>query len=450
MINNSNNNTLKKTIQINPELFHLSGSSNHNKTSKKERKAIIPSIIKPNSLKKELINRIKEHKGKENNKQQKPLPLNQSIQSIQSQYTKEDVDFTDEFNDSVNYLSSLSRKYKEDTERKTYEKKQQKNRELLARKTLKANPNPSPLSFDSHMYPDVQLELPEELIPQKPTSMFSMPRENMVPSAGLSMNLKYNIDNNVPYGCLKNGIKPTYKSWQKTKKNYFPEPESSPIPSQNTFQHSSLHLNKSPSLANEREQKLQMLKQKLKQHEENREKERAEYQHSVFSLPLPPMSATDPEPTISSISSPSVSISSISTPIKQHVTLQMEEPKTTGNQSSESNHTDILNTPPRKKIIKKTIKRKYTLGKSKIQRKVSVLIKNNETRKKIIHAHKELKKKPINEVKKYLKEHGLIKTGTSAPSDVLRKIYESAYLAGDVVNYNKDVIIHNFLNDSTF
>jgi hypothetical protein len=111
---------------------------------------------------------------------------------------------------------------------------------------------------------------------------------------------------------------------------------------------------------------------------------------------------------------------------------------------SNTKNTDICT----KQTIKRTTKRKYVLGKSKNKRTVGVLLKDKNTRKQIIQAQKDLKGEPINDVKKYLRNHNLIKIGTYAPHDVVRKMYESAMFAGDITNNNEETMLHNFVKDN--
>lgn len=93
----------------------------------------------------------------------------------------------------------------------------------------------------------------------------------------------------------------------------------------------------------------------------------------------------------------------------------------------------------------KTIK--YRLGKLSDNR-VAVLIKNRATRKKVQCEHGALKTQSILEVKNYLRRKNLLKAGSSAPTDILRQMYEQSILAGDVENTSQEALIHNFFNET--
>jgi len=114
-----------------------------------------------------------------------------------------------------------------------------------------------------------------------------------------------------------------------------------------------------------------------------------------------------------------------------------------------SSENDNIVQQSKTRTIKKTIKTKYTLGKSKLNKAVGVLLKNRDTRKKIISAQKELKQVSVNEMKNHLRSHNLIKIGSNAPNDVIRKLYEASILAGDINNSNTDTLLHNLIKDNS-
>ena len=93
-------------------------------------------------------------------------------------------------------------------------------------------------------------------------------------------------------------------------------------------------------------------------------------------------------------------------------------------------------------LEEKEVKKTFKLGKS--GNKISILIKNNKTRKRVEDKKTEHKKTTISTIKNYLKEKNLIKFGTTAPSKLLREMYETSELSGGILNQNKDVLIHNF------
>jgi len=96
---------------------------------------------------------------------------------------------------------------------------------------------------------------------------------------------------------------------------------------------------------------------------------------------------------------------------------------------------------------KKTIKRTYRVGKSKYSPKVSVLVSNKTIRNTISEKTHAIQQIPIEDIRRSLLKQGFIRVGTTAPNDVLRKMYESVSLiCGEVQNHNPDNLLYNFLN----
>jgi hypothetical protein len=94
--------------------------------------------------------------------------------------------------------------------------------------------------------------------------------------------------------------------------------------------------------------------------------------------------------------------------------------------------------------IRRTQKKKYRIGKH--DNVVGVLLKNKEAQRHIQKQHLALKQKTIGEIRKHLYEHHLLKIGSNAPPDVLRRMYEDSILTGEVKNTNNGVLLHNFLS----
>jgi hypothetical protein len=402
-----------KTISINPSLFSVGGFSKTKKKTKKEKQTLAP-LISPNVLKNKLLKRIKEHKKKETSH----LDNNKNVINVKTDISDiNDIStFSDEFNDSINYLQTLSKEKKNNDDKMRYEIQKQKKREELERMTVRnyhsLNKAPSPY---------VNIELPEEL--QQP--MIHMDT-NYVPIT-ISSNKSYDV----PYGILKGGLKPTYKDWTRKQRNIeVNDPNASLIIT------GEMHREK-----NEREQRLKNIREKIKYKEAMKQNETEDMMSSKNLIQKPhPMPATPHNYSSKDLVNLHTS-SSNKTPSIQINNMQNNH----NNQAIQPNQNPTSFN--KKQIIKKTIKRKYTLGKSQIKKTVAVLLKNRGTRKQVISAQKILKKKPINDVKTYLIDHNLIKIGSNAPNDVIRQLYESSMLAGEVSNINTNILLHNLIKD---
>ena len=424
-----------KTISINPNLFSLGGSKTKKNREKKQKPSIVP-LISPNVLKNKLLKRIKEHKHREtenlggskkihetiNDDGKEEFTPNTSTNNTNSNNDSDIDNFTDEFSNSLNYLQTLSKQKRVNDEKINFENK--KRQKQLERNTTIKNYQAL------HNSPVVNIELPEEL--SQP--LIRVNTEHFTPGTETMVLNPYKNDH-VPYGVLKGGQKPTYRDWNKTQRNNVV-----------TNPHAALTIQGSnnTTIQSERENRLHNLREKLKLKQLEETIQKNEDIMMTQNLIQKPSYLQNTDIGVDAMNSSAIESHIPSSSQIQPSQIQPSQIQPSQIQPSQIQPSHEENIIAIKKINKKTIKRKYTLGKSKIKKTVGILVKNRGTRKLILHAQKDLKRKQINDIKTYLREHNLIKVGSNAPNDVLRKMYESAMLAGEITNSNAETLLHNF------
>lgn len=207
------------------------------------------------------------------------------------------------------------------------------------------------------------------------------------------------LSDDTPYGCLKDGKKPTFRMYNKTIKNNTRFSADNESNQDSTY---SERQTKLKDLKNRHNKKASTISQTGNAENENAENENAENENA--------------------------------------------ENEKDESDSNENRNSHSLRKTKIRRRLRKTITKKFKLGKQ-AGNVVGVWIKNNDTRKNIQKEQGLLKSKQLGEVKKYLVEKNLIKIGSTAPPGVIRNIYEASMLSGEVENIGKGVGLHNFLED---
>jgi len=356
---------IKKTITINPALFKLPGSKSQTKKNKLKAQNRNFSVIAPNSVKTDFIRRVKQHQH------QKQKQNNEKSQEIKTGL------FTEDFKNSLDYMKELTQKKQQQQQHLS----ENINNDLHVKSSTTSLKDFMNTSFQSNIpdgnNTDIAMELPETLIiPGQP-----QPQPHPL------------IKTAVPFGCLKNGNKPTYRNWlkqtQKNKTNTNTNMNTTNIPTNTNTNNITIHTNTTTN---------------------NNVPADNSDMNEIFE--------NDNNNQTSSTQSQSTFINKEELQIPIHF------------------------------ITKRTKRRKYKCGKSKKYRKVGIVLKSGKMRTKILSEKRDLKFKPLIDVKNELCKNGLLKIGSSAPKPLLYEIYENSTLTGDVTNKNKDVLLHNYLNNT--
>jgi len=413
----------QKTIKINPEYLTL--NKRKKETSNKKTKKEKPTApVTPNKLRKQLLARIKNHQQQGENNSEKKLNVDKD---------KTDLNFHNDFNKSMNYLEELSKKKKQIKKNKKQTRKQKETKpqifvntilpdEMNSQNIKLSNSNNSISNSNSvnnlqnkplaalHNEQPVVLQNEQPVVLQKEQPIVLQNEQPIV----LQNEQPIVLQNEQPlYSCLKNGTRPTYRQLYTRKVRNNNDPDYN-----NNHTNKKQFVNEGPPINIE--------------------------------LPISLDTCSD-----SNSYTDKDIVNSIDFPISNN-SQNIENLESFNKIDDKNCNNGIIERKLKLQELKKKYKKepkifkqkkiktiRFNLGKK--EKNVSVLIKNNDTRKKVKKAHAELKKKNIIDIKKYLKDHNLLKIGTEAPNDVLRELYEQTRLAGEINNNNSENLLHNYL-----
>ena len=423
----------QKIITINPDAFKFPGKKKTLKERKTKPFQDANHASNTNKLKRELLKKVKDYqKNKEVEKISEAKVLKAQAPNLFDTNTLESGDFEREFNKSLTFLHDLSKK----------------NKEKKKKKTLKVS------NLDVHI---------------------DIPTNNLIYSSNKEPN----------YGCLKNGAKPTFRNLVKTKKNCNQQDKDRlriVLENNQYYDYAAFHgkynncehaenaantantANAANTVNFNLEEPIKLEKEELGHNPESNEQNtivpcitlsknetnnldnKVQALNSVNSL-LDNKKEEDKKEEVEDKQSSSM---------KKAVTYEIDNfipPKDQPVNSALANNVSGLTpefkynetaTIPKLCITTKTYK--YKLGKNKEKRQIGVLIKNRDTQKRIKREIENLKQEDIQTIKNHLREKGLIKLGSQAPTNILRKMYEDSILSGELNNNNSENLVFNYLN----
>jgi hypothetical protein len=435
-----------KTIQINPLLFHSGKASKavrSNASAPATVERVITPLVSPHQLKHALLRRIhsfrdpvKDAKGARQTLTTRSRGGRRSRSSCPpeldpSQWTPSGLSESGpsdseappltELDEALSYLSSLQR----------HQQIVKPLQSLSSASSASSKPNPTVHGGNGKQAssPSVTSSLAPSSLASSPLSSSSLAPSRWAPSHRSHTHTQkkpYVITDSVPYGCLKGGLKQTFREWKasedarpptppkKTSDASFallggaPTPPPTLPPPVRKRSRTSPATSSSPTSSStaSREERLRRLRDQLA---------RLEGEEAPASVPTLTPAHAQSSPT---------------------------------HAQSSSTHTQA-HTQSSPAFLRRTVKRTFTLGRRPHARRVSVLLKDQYTRKQIQRDQTRLAETPLPDMRTYLRDRGLLRAGSFCPPELLRDTFCTAMMTGEVTNTHPNMRMHNFLHGAS-